>query len=283
VFIVSDATGETANHVLNAALRQFGHAKIRKKSYRRVETIEKIEKIVDDASKRGALVFCTFVYDKNRDYIKTQCRKKGVLCIDILGEPINALSEYLEATPKHETTLGKRVTDDYFTRIDAIEFFLTHDDGIRHDDALVADVVILGVSRSGKSPLSLYLAQKGFKVINIPFVKGVPMPEVLDCVDRRKIIGLIIKPERLFEIRKKRLQQYRYHETNYADMEFIHDELKELRLYYRKNKVKKIMDITNKAIEETATEVIDYLESLSDDEDVNGNYDNSNGREIKGQ
>ena len=278
VFIVSDATGETATHVLNAAMRQYSKKLIKTKTFRKQNTPEQIEKIVDMASKRNALIFFTFVYEQNRIYLKDLARQNHVLCVDILGEPIHALAEYLGVNPMLETTLGNRVTDDYLSRVDALDFFLAHDDGVRPEDATLADVVLIGVSRSGKSPLSLYLAQKGFKVINIPYVKDIPMPDVIDDIDKRKVIGLLIRPERLLDIRKKRLKQYKYHNSNYADMAHIQEELDELRRFFRKHKIRKIIDITSKAIEEAAAEIIEYLDRIfgsDEDNNHNGNGENN--------
>jgi len=262
IFVLSDATGETATHVLNSAMRQFSKKMINVTTFRMVSSPEKISKIVEMATNQKALIFFTFVYEQNRNFIKTLARQKNVLFVDILGDPINVLSEHLGVSPMHETTIGKRVTDDYFSRIEAMDFFLTHDDGIRFEDASQADIIIIGVSRSGKSPLSLYLAQKGYKVINIPFVNGVDMPEIQTNIDKRKIIALLIREERLYEIRKKRMEQYKYPDSKYTDIETIYQELEEFRKFIRKNGIKKIIDITYKAIEETAAEIIDYLDCV---------------------
>jgi len=262
IFIVSDATGDTASHVLNAAMRQFPKNIIKVSYFRKVSDPEQIKKIVETAERKKALLVYTFVYEKNRQFISELSRKKNVLSVDVLGNAIDAIAEHLGVSPGVETTLGKRITDDYLRRIEALDFFLSHDDGVRYEDAIYADVVLIGVSRSGKSPLSLYLAQKGYKVINIPYVKDVPMPDSIFQIERLKIIGLIIRPERLYEIRKKRLQQYQYHETNYADIDHIHEELEDLRRFFRKNKIKKVIDITHKAIEEAAAEITEYLELL---------------------
>ncbi len=262
VFIVSDATGETATHVLNAAMRQYSKKLIKTKTFRKVNSPDEITKIVDMAYKRNALIFFTFVYEQNRALMTNLARQNHVLCVDILGEPIHALAEYLGVHPMLETTLGNRVTDDYMSRVDALEFFLAHDDGVRPEDATQADVVLIGVSRSGKSPLSLYLAQKGYKVINIPYVKDIPMPDIIDQIDKRKIIGLLIRAERLHDIRKRRLKQYKYHKSDYADIAHIQEELEELRRFFRKHRIRKIIDITSKAIEEAAAEIIEYLERV---------------------
>jgi regulator of PEP synthase PpsR (kinase-PPPase family) len=204
IYTVSDATGTTAEGVVQAALVQFDTSKVEIIRIGEVQTVESIRQIVNEAAKKHAFIVHTFVFDELRHTMLTEGRSKNVVTIDIMGPVLARLSELLEARPKQKPGGFKPFDSGYMERIEAIDYSVRHDDGRNIHDLDKADIVLVGVSRTSKTPLSIYLAYRGWRVANIPIVLGVEPPSILFELPKHKVVGLIIQPERLAELRRVR-------------------------------------------------------------------------------
>jgi [pyruvate, water dikinase]-phosphate phosphotransferase / [pyruvate, water dikinase] kinase len=258
IFIISDATGQSGLHILRAALVQFKHARTKIVLFHDIDTKSELKKILDQAKKAKALIAFTFVRKEMRDYASEYCLKNAVYQLDILGPLINTLSTYLRLDPLETPSLLRKVDERYFKRIDAIEYTLGHDDGRGAERLVEADIVILGLSRTSKTPTSFFLAQEGYKVANIPIVPGIPLPEELLTIDQHKIVLLNIDPEVLQKIRKVRQKQSGL-KASYSDLKNVFAEVEHVWELSRKHRSWKVVDTTNKSIEETAWETIHHV------------------------
>ena len=258
VLIVSDGTGETANRMLKAAMVQFGedifvtrHANIREK--------DQINEILQRISNENILVVHTFASSELRDYIKRLVAEKGAQSVDLLGPLMDRLGSLFQKAPVAQPGLLHRVDEEYFSRMDAIEYAIRHDDKHSVTDLDTADIVLLGVSRTSKTPLGIYLAQEGWKVASIPIIQGMKLPAQLFAIDQKKIVGLSIDPQRLAEMRRARLQRADLKDKNYADLDHIKEELEYAHSLYSSNSNWPVLDVTGKSLEEISQEVLSAL------------------------
>ena len=192
IFIISDATGQSGLHIMRAAIVQFERARLKMSLFHNIDSNESLKDILDKARLTKALIAFTFVKKEMRDYTKEYCVKNKIFHLDILGPLINNLSSYLQQEPLENPMALRKVDERYFKRIDAIEYALLHDDGRGAERLREADIVILGLSRTSKTPTAFFLAQEGFKVANIPVVPGIPLPDGLFKIDQRNVICLNI-------------------------------------------------------------------------------------------
>ena len=257
VLIVSDGTGETANRMLKAAMLQFGedifltrHANIRDK--------KQIREILKRTLSDQVLVVHTFVSKELREYTEGLAAKQGAQSIDVLGPMMEMLSSLFHKSPIAKPGLLHRVDEEYYARISAIEYAIRHDNNSSLADLDTADIVLIGVSRTSKTPLGIYLAQEGWKVANIPVVKGKRIPKKLFQIDQNKIVALSIDPKRLAEMRRARLR-LGVKDKSYADIDFIKEELEYAQSIYRRNSSWSVIDVTGKSVEEISQEVLDAL------------------------
>ena len=257
--LLSDGTGETALAVLKSVLIQYeyeDHVHISK--YKNIRTKEQMESIFNKISKKEdqtTLVVYTLIMPESRKLIKILCKKHKVRGIDLLGELIEILDKTLESKEKQSGIL-RIVDEDYFKRIDAMDFFLKHDDGQLTNNLEDADIILVGVSRTSKTPLSLFLSNKGWKVANIPLVYNIPPPESLFKVDQKKIVALTINPDYLLKIRKNRLEKFGYDiGGNYADKDQVYREVTEIQILFQKQRWP-VINVTERALEETAGEIV---------------------------
>ncbi len=256
IFVLSDGTGETAEKLVQACIIQFGESHAHVTRFKSLKSLIQIDAILDEAKERKALVVYTIVQKDLREGVAKSARVKNLRCLDLLGPLLMSLSELLRREPDLKPGLLHEVNEDYFRRIEAIEFTVKHDDGSNPDNLIQADIVLVGVSRSSKTPLSIFLSHKGWKVANVPLVKGIDPPKALFEIDQFKIIGLIIDPEALAKIRKERLiRMGRDPSGHYASLTNIRDEIEWVRALYSRNRRWPIFDVTNKALEETAAEI----------------------------
>ena len=255
IYVISDATGETAETVTLAALSQFKKKDIIISKVSHVRTDEHIRNTVKEVSGVRGLIVYTLVSDQLRRVLKEEAHKHQVLTIDIIGPLLETLSLYLGKSPQSKPGLLHKIDDLYFRRIEAIDFTVKHDDGQNLRTMVEADIVLLGVSRTTKTPLSIYLAKEGWKIANIPVVLDIPLPQELIFVDQRKIVGLIIDPEKLITIRKARLKHLGQELSSYADMEYVNQEVDYSKNLYRKNKWP-LVNVTNRAVEEVAGDIL---------------------------
>lgn len=260
IYAVSDSMGETAEQVAKAVIKQFDIANFEIKRIPYVNDKNTIDRLVLKASRENSFIVFTIVVDELRNYIVEKSLEYNVSAVDVMTPLLIPLIKQLGLNPKKEPGLLRKLDDKYFKKVEAVEFAVKYDDGKDTRGILLADIVLIGVSRTSKTPLSMYLANKNIKVANIPLVPEVSIPEELNLISSKKIIGLTIHNENLNRIRKERLKNMGLNDSaNYANMERIF-----LELEYSKEIMKKInckiIDTTDKAIEETANIILDYIE-----------------------
>ena len=257
VVLMSDGTGETANHILKAAMLQFGedifitrHGNIRDKH----QIDELLERVVEEA----VLVVYTFVSKELREHARQAAADHNSDSVDLLGPLMERLTNLFHRVPVAEPGLFHQVDEDYFVRVEAIEFAIQHDNNSNLKDLDTADIVLLGVSRTSKTPLGIYLAQEGWRVANVGIRQGTMLPKKLFQIDQHKVVGLSIDPERLVEIRKARVDRLADKDSDYIDMDRIGEELEYAHSIYRGSEWP-VIDVTGKSLEELSQEVLDSL------------------------
>src|SRR5688572_18873443 len=202
IIVLSDGTGETAAQITKAAMVQFSDKEIYFTRYKNIRTKAQVEAIFDDAAIHHDLVVYTIVSPELRDFIATKAVEKKIPVIDLLGPLLNAMAAYFNLSPKSLPGLFHQVNDKYFRRIEEMEYTIAHDDGRDLTELDMADIIILGISRTSKTPLSMYLSHQGWKVCNIPIITGFELPPELNAPEvQRKIVCLTIKPDTLATIR----------------------------------------------------------------------------------
>ena len=261
VYLVSDSTGETLDRIFLSLKSQFANFEYDKKEFAFVRTEQQIDKIIKECIElENCLILYTIVETKLAKYISNQSEKNGVPCFGILGNLILSFSKLLNQKAIHKPSAQHVLDDDYYKRIEAIQFTMSHDDGKKVDDIDNADVILLGVSRTSKTPTSIYLANRGYKTINIPLVLDQKVPEDLIANNKACIIGLVADAERLSDIRRNRVAIMKDHKLKeYTDLEYIKKELNDSKNLFKKNNWPTI-DVTRKSVEETAASILKIIE-----------------------
>ncbi|RMH43935.1 MAG: kinase/pyrophosphorylase [Deltaproteobacteria bacterium] len=255
--VISDATGETAERIVRAALLQYGDVPVNVRLYSRVRLETEMERIVERAAELHALVVYTVVSESARDMLFRLLDRHNVESVDLIGALMAKLSAFLSKRPSGVPGLLHTIGEDYFRRIEAVEFTVKNDDGAEPRNLPKADLVLVGISRTSKTPLSTYLAQKGLRVANVPIVLGVDPPEDLERCDQNRIYGLIIQAQALVRIRKARLKHLGMPEdSSYGMLDHIEREIEYSREIFRRHPEWPVIDVTNKAIEETAADIL---------------------------
>lgn len=252
IYILSDSVGETGEQVARAAISQFNAGSYETRKFPYITEREQINEILEEARTEKCIIVYTIVIDELKRFLEARAHELGIITIDLMTPIIDAIKELVGLEPKKEAGIIRRLDEDYFKKIEAVEFAVKYDDGKDNRGVKKADIVLVGISRTSKTPLSMYLAHKNLKVANVPLVPEVPVPDELFEVDIKKVIGLTANPIKLNEIRQERLKALGLNDTaNYASMERI---LKEIE--YSENLMKKlgcpVIDVSNKAVEETA-------------------------------
>lgn len=257
VYIISDGTGETAAIMTRAAVVHYSKFDFHIIRNKNVRTESQVDNVINEAFKRGALIVHTVVTPNLRDYLEQKAAEKNLLQVDLLGPLLRNLDAFLNVQNKdREAGKLRSVDETYFRRVEAIEFSVRHDDGKISSDLDKADIVLVGISRTSKTPLSLFLGYKGWKVANIPLVKGTPLPEQLFEIDQRKVVGLTIEPSSLQKIRKNRLEKFGQDPGGeYARLDNIYDEIEYAKQIFQKYKRWPVLNVTDRALEETASEI----------------------------
>jgi regulator of PEP synthase PpsR (kinase-PPPase family) len=257
--LVSDSTGETVSSVARAAVVQFDDVEAQEHIWSLVRTKGQLDKVIAGIDANPGIVMYTLV-DKNlRDILKAECLKRSIPCIPVLAQIIAEMSTYLGIESSLLPGRQHELDEKYFSRVEAINFTLAHDDGQATWDLQDADIILIGVSRTSKSPTCVYLAHRGFRAANIPFVSTAVLPPELETLKKPLIVGLTIGSERLIQIRKTRLQSLKQEEdTNYVDIESVEDEITQARRLFQKNKWP-VIDVTRRSVEETAATIIQYF------------------------
>ena len=261
VYLVSDSTGETLDRIFLSLKSQFENFDYEKKEFAFVRTNQQIDKIIKECNQvENALILYTIVETKLAKYISKQSQKFNVPCFGILGNLILSFSKLLNQKAIHKPSAQHVLDEDYYKRIEAIQFTMIHDDGKKVDDINIADVVLLGVSRTSKTPTSIYLANRGFKTVNIPLVLDQKVPAELKKNKSACIIGLVADPERLADIRRNRVAIMKDPKLkDYTDLNFIRKEVEDSKILFKKNNWPSI-DVTRRSVEETAASILKIIE-----------------------
>ena len=236
VYLVSDSTGETLDRIFLSLKSQFANFDYDKKEFAFVRTEQQIDKIIKECNQiENSLILYTIVETKLAKYISNKSEENRVPCFGILGNLILSFSKLLNQKAIHKPSAQHVLDDDYYNRIEAIQFTMTHDDGKKVDDINNADVVLLGVSRTSKTPTSIYLANRGYKTVNVPLVLDQKIPEGLISNEKSCIVGLVADPERLADIRRNRVAIMKDHKLKeYTDLNFIKNEVENSKKLFKK-------------------------------------------------
>ena len=262
IYLVSDSTGETINRIFLALKSQFTNFDYEKKEYVFVRTENQINKIIEDSQKKEqVIILYTIVETKLAKYLSQECDNKKIPCFGILGNLILNFSKLLNKKATHTPSAQHVLDDEYYKRIEAIQFSMSHDDGMKTEDIKSADVILLGVSRTSKTPTSIYLANRGYKTLNIPLVGNQEIPTILKEENNKFcVIGLVVDPSRLSDIRINRLEIMKeINIPNYSNLDFVQKEVEDSKKLFKKYNWP-IIDVTRKSVEETAASAIRIYE-----------------------
>ena len=261
VYLVSDSTGETLDRIFLSLKSQFENFEYEKKEFAFVRTQQQIDKIITECiNLENSLILYTIVESKLAKYISTQSEKNNVPCFGILGNLILSFSKLLNQKAIHKPSAQHVLDDDYYKRIEAIQFTMSHDDGKKIDDINNADVILLGVSRTSKTPTSIYLANRGYKTINIPLILDQKIPKDLFSNEKVCVVGLVADPERLADIRRNRVAIMKDHKLKeYTDLDYIKKEVGDSKSLFKRNNWP-IIDVTRKSVEETAASILKIID-----------------------
>ena len=262
VYLISDSTGETLDRIFLSLQSQFKNFKYEKKEFFFVRTEQQVNKIIKEGAKgESSIILYTIVETKLAKYLAKKSEQANIPCFGILGNLILAFSKLLNQKAIHKPSAQHVLDDDYYKRIEAIQFTMSHDDGKRTEDLFVSDVILLGVSRTSKTPTSIYLANRGYKTTNIPLVPNQDIPAGLKKKNLNScVIGLFAEPSRLSDIRRNRvalMQEGR--STSYTDINSIKKEVEDSKNLFKKYRWPTI-DVTRKSVEETAASIIKIIE-----------------------
>ncbi len=256
VLVVSDGTGRTAHQALNAALTQFPGIDIDVVVHSDVRSQKEIREIVKKALKSGSLIVHTIVTDSLREFIIRESHIHNVETIDLMGPLLTRLSSQFIHEPSQQPGLYNKLNKEYFQRIDSMQFAFNHDDGQRTESLSEADIILLGVSRTFKTPISIYLAYKGWFAANVPIIMGIKPPEILNRIDPSKIFCLTTTASRLSELRKTRNIKLGGKIENYSEPEYVTREINFANRFYSLHHGWTLVNVTAKSIEEIASEIL---------------------------
>ena len=262
IYLVSDSTGETIERIFTALKAQFSAFKYKKYQFSFTRTKNQINEIIKNSSKnKNSLILYTLVDSDLTNHLIKEADKNNIPCFGVLGELIKNFSNILKQDALNIPSRQHKLNDEYYERVEAIQFTMTHDDGKNLKDIENSDIIILGVSRTSKTPTSIYLANRGFKTSNIPLIDKNSIPENIKKNERNIcIVGLTTDPERLIDLRKNRLRTLRENEkSSYTNLKKISEEVQEARKTFKKYKWP-VIDVTRKSVEETAASIIKIYE-----------------------
>lgn len=260
IHLVSDSTGETVSSVARAAMAQFDTVECEEHVWSLVRTKSQMEKVVAAIRDEPGPVLYTIVDKALRSMLIQVSEELRVPSISVIGKIVSELSGYFGVESHALPGRQHELNEEYFTRVEAINFTLAHDDGQAHWELEDADIVLVGPSRTSKSPTCVYLAYKGFKTANVPFVMDCPLPPSLEELKKPLVVGLTISPDRLQQIRRTRLQSLKQdEETNYVDSELIQQEIDASRKLFHKHRWP-VIDVTKRSVEETAATIAQYYQ-----------------------
>ncbi len=260
IYAMSDSVGETAEMVARATASQFGEEEFEIVRVSYVLSEKQIDDVMESCVKNGGMICHTIVMPRLRAYIEMKAEKADVICVDILGPTLWAAERITSMEPSMRVGMVRQLNKEYYKKVEAMEFAVQYDDGRDPKGFLKADVVIVGVSRTSKTPLSMYLAYNSIKVANLPLVPEIPLPDEILRIPPRKIVGLLIDTYKLNGIRTSRMEALGVEgPSNYSDVDRINMEMEYAKEVYRHLHCQ-ILDVSNKSIEETAAHIMTIVE-----------------------
>lgn len=268
IHMVSDSTGETVSSVMRSVMSQFDNIEVEEHTWSLVRTEGQMQRVLDAITEKPGPVLYTIIDRDMQAVLIKHCRKLRLPCIAVLAKITKELSSHFGVEAKAKPGRQYELDEDYFEKVDAIHYTLAHDDGQEFDTLDEADIILVGASRTSKTPTSVYLSYRGLYVANVPFVKDVPLPESLFKVKGPMVIGLVISPERLGQIRKSRLLSLNEERTtDYVDEQSIIEELRESRKIFSKNGWP-IIDVTRKSVEETSANILQIYAKYMEKQEI---------------
>lgn len=261
VHLISDSTGGTLTAVAKACLAQFEGIAVEQHFWPLVRNPRQLQQVAESLRDKPGLVLYTMVDDKLGRMLEQHCKAAGVPAISVLSPVMKMMASHFHLQSRAEPGRQHRLDDEYFARMDAVDYALYHDDGQRGEsDLAVADVILVGVSRTSKTPTCIYLANRGIKAANVPLVPGIAFPEGVLKLQKPMFVALSASAERLIDIRRNRLQHLgQTSETDYLDHDKVHEEVREARRFYARQGWP-VIDVTRRSVEETAAEILGLLE-----------------------
>lgn len=261
IHLVSDSTGDTLVAMMKASTAQFRNATALEHLHALVRSEEQLEKTLAEIEAKPGIVLYTVVDTERRKKLEKFCEKKNIPSISILDPSLSVLGRYLGTTMTSEVAAQRNLDAEYYKRIEALDFAMAHDDGQSAEGLKEADIILLGVSRTSKTPTCIYLANRGYKAGNIPLVPGAPLPKILDELNAPFVVGLVAAPDRIVQIREQRLVGLNESsQTSYTNEDEVRDEIRQAKRLFVKRGYKYI-DVTRRSIEETAAQIINLYKT----------------------
>ncbi|MGJ8564368.1 MAG: pyruvate, water dikinase regulatory protein [Alphaproteobacteria bacterium] len=260
VHLISDGTGETLVAMMKASCAQFRNATPLEHIHALVRTKDQMMQTLREIEDKPGVVLYTIANEGQRKLLETHCAGLNIPAISILDATIAMLGRYLGASQSHQVAAQRNLDTEYFDRMAALDYAMVHDDGQNVMGLKTADIVLLGVSRTSKTPTSIYLGNRGYRTGNIPLVPGMPLPAILDTFKDPFIVGLVASPDRIVQIREQRLVGLNENDsTDYIDQDRVRDEMRQAkRLFVKKGYA--VVDVTRRSIEETAAQIINLYQ-----------------------
>lgn len=263
VHLVSDSTGETLVAMMKASTAQFGKATALEHLHSLVRSEEQMRRTLEDIENRPGVVLYTLVNPERRRMLEDRCNQLNIPAISILDSTLAMLGRYLGAPVMQEIGAQRVLDSDYYARISALDFAMAHDDGQNVVGLRDADIILLGVSRTSKTPTSIYLANRGYRTGNIPLVPTAPWPKIIESFEKPFIVGLFASPSRIVQIRQQRLENLNTGETDYTDEQRVREEMQQAKRMFIKLGYP-VVDVTRRSIEETSAQIINLYQAYKD-------------------
>lgn len=263
VHLVSDSTGETLVGTMKATTAQFRNATALEHLHSLVRSEEQMQRTLDDIENRPGVVLYTLVNPDRRRMLEERCASLNIPAVSILDPALAMLGRYLGAPVQQAVAAQHNLDNDYYDRIAALDYAMVHDDGQNQPGLKDADIILLGVSRTSKTPTSIYLANRGYKTGNIPLVPNVPWPQHIEDYDGPFIVGLFASPSRIVQIRQQRLENLQAGTSDYTDEQSVREEMQKAKRMFIK-KGYPVVDVTRRSIEETAAQIINLYQDYKD-------------------
>ena len=261
VHLVSDSTGETLVTMSRASCAQFPQAKPIEHLHALVRSQSQLDKALINIKELPGIVFHTLVNQERRHYLERKCAEFNMPAVSILDPALASLGRYLGVSMSSEIGAQRTMNEQYFSRIGALDFTMAHDDGQNIEGLIQAQILLLGISRTSKTPTCIYLANRGYKAANIPLIPGAPLPDILLKLKQTLVVGLISSPDRIVEIRRQRLSSLGQGQTDYVDKDRVREEMMAAKRMFAKNGLP-IVDVSRRSIEETAARIINLYQDF---------------------